>query len=43
MKSSLGITLMELVNYTQSLEIDPVKVKLTILMHGYLQATIILE
>ena len=30
-KSSLGITLMELVNYTQSLEIDPVKVKLTIL------------
>ena len=27
MKSSLGVTLMELVNYTQSLEIDPVKVR----------------
>lgn len=26
-KSSLGVTLMELVNYTNSLEIDPVKVK----------------
>ena len=26
-KSSLGITLMQLVNYTESLEIDPVKVR----------------
>ena len=29
-KSSLGVTLMELVNYTHSLEIDPVKVSRTI-------------